>query len=144
MEVRNEFSNFLTIIWPKHESNITQAQFRESIGNSLIKMNFLDPQYGRKFENLFSWLPIVPIFKILCLVCEPKKQFLWKRNDIALLFTYHGMGLAPKKTRKKFSSAKIKRPTRQRCSLSLSKPPPNHLLSNGNGSIQTSLISFPL
>ena len=36
------------------------------------------------------------IFEILSLVSEPKKQFLWEKNDIILLFTSRGTGLAPK------------------------------------------------
>ena len=36
---------------------------------------------------------------------KPKKQFLWEKIDIVLLFTSNGAGLAPK-TWKKFSSVK--------------------------------------
>ena len=47
------------------------------------------------------------IFKILSPVRELKKQFLWEKNDIVLLFTTHGTALAPK-TWKKLSSVKNK------------------------------------
>ena len=58
-------------------------------------MNLLDPQYEREFENLF--LTSHSIFEILFLVREAKKQFLWEKNDIVLLFTsHHGTGLTPK------------------------------------------------
>ena len=51
------------------------------------------------------------IFKLLSLVYGPKKQFLWEKNDndIVLLFTSHGTGLAPK-TWKKLSSVKNETP----------------------------------
>ena len=47
-------------------------------------MNLLDPQYESGIEH--SFLTSRSIFKILSLVREPKKQFLWEENDIVLLF----------------------------------------------------------
>ena len=49
------------------------------------------------------------IFKILSLLREPKKQILWEKNNIVLLFTSHGTGLAPK-TWKKLGSVKNETP----------------------------------
>ena len=72
--------------------------------NPLTKANLLDPQYERKFESV---LTSHRIFKILSR--EPKKQFLREQNDIVLLLTSHGTGLA-QKTWKKLSSVKNKTP----------------------------------
>ena len=73
-------------------------------------MNLLDPQYESGIEH--SFLTSRSIFKILSLVREPKKQFLWEKNDIVLLFASRGTGLATKTWKKviKFGE-KVKHPS---------------------------------
>ena len=60
-------------------------------------------------KEIWFVLAFHSIFKISSLVREPKMQFLWEKNDIILLFTSHGTGLAPKAW-KKLSSVKNETP----------------------------------
>ena len=62
-----------------------------------------------KENSKIYFLTFHSIFKIYLLCMNQKAVFLWEKNDIVLLFTFHGTGLAPK-TWKGLSSVKIKRP----------------------------------
>ena len=64
-------------------------------GKSFIyEYEYILYEYESRIENLF--FASRSIFKILSLGREPKKHFLWEKNDIVLLFTSHRTSLAPK------------------------------------------------
>ena len=71
-------------------------------------MNLLDSQYESGIEH--SFLTSRSIFKILSLVSELKKQFLWEENDIVLLFVSRGTVLASFGNLEKLSSVKNETP----------------------------------
>ena len=90
-------------------STILRQFFGQNRGKILSNLNS-ETICGIMKENLkVYFLTFHRIFEILSLVREPKKQFLWEKNDIVLLFTSHGTGLAPK-TWKKLSLVKNKTP----------------------------------
>ena len=81
--------------------------FVQNMGQILFKLNsdtifgILSPKRtlytpNRKENSKIYFLASHSIFKISSVMHEPKKQFYGRKNDVVLLFTSHGTGLAPK------------------------------------------------
>ena len=88
-----------------------QVQFRDNIWNPLTKAIVLDTRYGSVIDILpFSFLQYFQSFRYL-LHANQKSSFMGE-NGIALSFTSHGTGLAPK-IWKRLSSVRNEHPNGQ-------------------------------
>ena len=103
-----DFNDFWVDFFGQNRGKILSSLNFETIcGIFSPRWTFSTPNMKENFKAYF--LTSIKFSKFYLMSTNQKKQFLWEKNDIVLLFTSHGTGLAPK-TWKKLSSVKNKTP----------------------------------